>query len=166
MRLFCSSLFIILTILQSNLIYAEATEETNQITSFMIGLQTDVPKQAVELWILGVKNRSGVVQYAELSPSLQEKTKKSFQKNGWVTGQSSPWIDNFQFDKVENINNVKQRYTISYDILTSFKKIGKGKKFITVEKNSELGRNNWFISDIKTKDNQWEAFTPAETLIK
>ncbi|WP_044784556.1 hypothetical protein [Bacillus thuringiensis] len=165
MRLFCYSLFIILTILQFNPVHAESTEETAKITSFMTGLQTEIPKQAVELWILGVKNRSGAVQYAELSPLLQKQTKKNFQKSGWVTGQSSPWIDNFHFDKVEIISNTKQEYTLSYDILTSFKKLGKGKKFITVEKNPTSGRDNWFISNIKTKKNQWEAFTPAETLI-
>jgi len=32
--------------------------------SFMTGLMVTEPKQAVELWISGVINRSGAVQYA------------------------------------------------------------------------------------------------------
>ena len=54
--------------------FAETNSLENQITSFMTGLQPETPKQAVELWILGVKNRSGAVQYALLSPSLKKQT--------------------------------------------------------------------------------------------
>ena len=71
MRILYSFLLVLVIILQANPAEAEKTKETNQITSFITGLQTENPKQAVELWILGVKNRSGAVQYAVLSPSLQ-----------------------------------------------------------------------------------------------
>ena len=50
----------------------------SQLMSFMTGLMVTEPKQAVELWIFGVNNRSGAVQYAMLSPSLQEKTRSKF----------------------------------------------------------------------------------------
>ena len=48
----------------------------SQLLSFMTGLHVGEPKQAVELWILGVNNRSGAVQYAMLSlasKTIQEK---------------------------------------------------------------------------------------------
>ena len=45
----------------------------SQLNSFIYGLQPRTPEQAVELWILGVENRSGAVQYAVLPPSLQRK---------------------------------------------------------------------------------------------
>lgn len=166
MRILYSFLLVLVIILQANPAEAEKTKETNQITSFITGLQTENPKQAVELWLLGVKNRSGAVQYAVLSPLLQKQTEGEFKKNGWVTGQSSPWINNFQINKVTNINNNKKEYTLSYDILTSYKKLGKGEKIITVEKNPSSGRTNWFISNIKTKKNPWEAYTPAEVITK
>ncbi|MBS4193174.1 hypothetical protein KHA94_24055 [Bacillus sp. FJAT-49705] len=35
----------------------------SKLMSFMTGLHVGEPKQAVELWILGVNNRSGAVQY-------------------------------------------------------------------------------------------------------
>ncbi|USK32550.1 hypothetical protein LIT25_18380 [Bacillus sp. F19] len=126
----------------------------------------DTPKQALQLWILGVKNRSGAVQYAMLSPSLRQKTRKQFEQRSWGTGQSSPWVDNFRIVKAKKINDAKMQYTISYDLLTSYANFSKGQKVITIERNPEPYRTNWLITEISTDYNQWEAFTPAETLIK
>lgn len=137
-----------------------------QLMSFMAGLHVGEPKQAVELWVLGVNNRSGAVQYAMLSPSLQKQSKRKFEQNHWVTGQSSPWVSNFRLTKVEKLNESRMRYTVKYDLETSYEDFGSGQKIIIVEKNLEPFRENWFISSITTKYNQWEAFTPAETVLK
>lgn len=51
-------------------------------------------------------------------------------------------------------------------LLTSYAKFGRGQKVITVERNPEPHRTNWLITEILTNYNEWEAFTPAETLIK
>jgi hypothetical protein len=45
----------------------------------MTGFHVGEPKQAVELWILGVNNRSGAVQYAMSSPSLQKQSRRKFE---------------------------------------------------------------------------------------
>lgn len=140
--------------------------ESQRILSFITGLQPDTPKQAVELWILGVKNRSGAVQYVLLSPSLQKQTRKQFEQRLWGTGQSSPWIDNVRIEKVKKISGGKIQYTIAYNLLTSNGNFGRGQKIITVEKNLEPFRKNWFITNITTKYNPYEAFTPAETVVK
>ncbi|SFB11637.1 hypothetical protein SAMN04488577_3790 [Bacillus sp. cl95] len=86
-------LLIAIILLQNNSTYAGKEKnplESQIITSFMTGLQVEDPKQAVELWILGVNNRSGAVQFAMLSPSLQQKTRKQFEQRGWVTGVIKP----------------------------------------------------------------------------
>ena len=137
-----------------------------QLMSFNNGLHVGEPKQAVELWILGVKNRSGAVQYAMLSPSLQKQSKKKFEETHWVTGGSSPWVSNFRLTKVEKLNESRMRYTVKYDLKASYANFGSWQKIITVEKNIEPFREYWFISSITTKYNQWEAFTPAETVLK
>lgn len=62
------------------------TSMENQLSSFISGLQPKNPKQAVELWILGIENRSGAVQYAVLSPSLQKITRKQFEKTVGLLG--------------------------------------------------------------------------------
>ncbi|WP_245976804.1 hypothetical protein [Oceanobacillus arenosus] len=136
-----------------------------QLMSFMNGLMVGEPKQAVELWILGVNNRSGAVQYAMLSPSLQKQSRRKFEETRWVTGQSSPSVSNFRFTKVEKLSESKMRYTVKYDLWASYGDFGGGQKIIIVEKNLEPFREYWFISSIKTKYNQWEAFTPAETVL-
>jgi hypothetical protein len=169
MRLwFLTLLFSIMILSHINPTFAETDTKSleNQITSFMSGLRAETPKQAIELWILGVKNRSGAVQFAMLSPSLQKHTRKQFEKSSWGTGQSSPWVDNFRFVRVNKANSTKYQYTVTYDLLTSFAKVGGGQKVITVEKNPEPDSTNWFITEIITKYNQSEAFTPAETVIK
>ncbi|MFT9820585.1 hypothetical protein [Lysinibacillus sp. NPDC056185] len=137
-----------------------------QLMSFMAGLHVQEPKQAVDLWILGVNNRSGAVQYAMLSPSLQKQSWGKFEQAHWVTGQSSPWVSNFRLTKVEKLSESKMRYTVKYDLETSYANFGSGQKIITVEKNLEPFKEYWFISSITTKYNQWEAFTPAETVLK
>ena len=60
----------------------------SKITSFMMGLRPDTPEKAVELWILGVKNRSGAVQFSLLSPSLQETNKEGIRTFGVILGTS------------------------------------------------------------------------------
>jgi len=138
----------------------------SQLLSFMTGLHVGEPKQAVELWILGVNNRSGAVQYAMLSPSLQNQSKSKFEQTHWVTGQSSPWVSNFRFTKVETLSESRIRYTVKYDLETSYANFGSRQKIITVEKNLEPFKEYWFISSITTKYNQYEAFTPGETILK
>ncbi|PID23211.1 hypothetical protein CSV61_01815 [Sporosarcina sp. P3] len=62
----------------------------SQLRSFVYGLQTRTPLQTVELWILGLQNRSGAVQHAVLSPALQERTEKQFVQNKMVTWTNYP----------------------------------------------------------------------------
>ncbi|MEW9672061.1 hypothetical protein [Ammoniphilus sp. 3BR4] len=142
-------------------------EQASMVDSFLSGLEAETPKQAVELWILGVKNRSGAVQYATLSPNLKQKTRYQFEKRSWGTGQSSPWVDNVRIIKEEKISDNKVKYTIEYDLLTSnWKWDKKGQKVITVEKNPNRITPHWYITEITTKYNEWEAFTPAEIVIR
>lgn len=152
-----------------NHVYAEANtfqKPQQLIPSFLSGLQAESPKQTIELWILGVKNRSGAVQYATLSPYLQEKSKNQFEEKGWGTGQSSPWADKFSIVKEEKIDGFKKQYTIEYGLYGSnWAWDKKGEKIITVEKNPKRAKT-WYITQIKTKYNEYEAFTPAETVIR
>ncbi|KEK11643.1 hypothetical protein EP18_10815 [Lysinibacillus sphaericus] len=133
---------------------------------FMTGLMVTEPKQAVEFWILGVNNRSGAVQYAMLSPALRKQSRSKFEQTHWITGQSSPSVSNFSFIKVEKVSESKMRCTVKYDLLASYRDFGGGEKIIIVEKNLNPFKEYWFISSITTKYNQWEAFTPAETVLK
>ncbi|WP_336822713.1 hypothetical protein [Sporosarcina sp. USHLN248] len=144
----------------------QLTPLESQLMSFLNGLMVGEPKQAVELWIVGVNNRSGSVQYAMLSPSLRKQSRSKFEETHWITGQSSPSVTNFRITKVEKLNESKMRYTVKYDLWASYGDFGGGEKIIIVEKNLEPFKEYWFISSITTKFNPWEAFTPAETVLK
>lgn len=144
----------------------QLTPLESQLMSFMTGLMVTEPKQAVELWIFGVNNRSGAVQYAMLSPSLRKQSRRKFEQTHWITGQSSPSVSNFRFIKVEKLSESKMRYTVKYDLWASYGDFGGGQKIIILEKNLEPFKENWFISSITTEYNPWEAFTPAETVLK
>ena len=144
----------------------QLTPLESQLMSFMTGLMVTEPKQAVELWILGVNNRSGAVQYAMLSPSLRKQSRGKFEETHWITGQSSPSVSNFHFTKVEKLSEFKMRFTVKYDLWASYGDFGGGQKIIIVEKNLEPFKEYWFISSITTKYNQSEAFTPGETVLK
>lgn len=113
-----------------------------------------------------MENRSGAVQYAVLSPSLQKRTRKQFEESGWVTGQSSPWVANVHLVKVNKISDTKVQFTVAYDLLTSYANFGKGHKVITVEKNPTPYWINWYITKIITTYFPNEAVTPAETVSK
>jgi len=142
------------------------TVKSTIIDSFMSGLEAQTPKQAVELWILGVTNHSGAVQYATLSPDLQEKTKIEFEKIGWQTGQSSPWLENIRIVKEEKMNQNTYRYTLEYDLVSpDWQWDKKGEKIITVEKNPERIKH-WYITKILSNYNKYEAFTPGEKVTK
>ncbi|HJF31615.1 MAG TPA: hypothetical protein K8V56_07535 [Sporosarcina psychrophila] len=144
----------------------QLTPLESQLMSFMTGLMVTEPKQAVELWLFGVNGRSGAVQYAMLSASLRKQSRSKFEQTHWITGQSSPSVSNFRFTKVEKLSESKMRYTVKYDLWASYRDFDSGQKIIIVEKNLEPFREYWFISSITTKYNQWEAFTPAETVLK
>lgn len=138
------------------------SERGTMVESFMSGLEPQTPKQAVELWILGVNNQSGAIQYATLSPNLQKKTKIEFEKKGWGTGKSSPWLENIRFIKEEEINSTTMEYTLEYDLVsTDWQWNKKGRKFITVEKNPDRIKH-WYITKITSNYNKYEPFTPAE----
>jgi len=57
-------------------------------------------------------------------------------------------------------------FTINYDLRSSHKNFGTGQKEITLEKNPATDKRTWFITKIVTKYIEFEAVTPAETVIK
>lgn len=144
----------------------QLTPIESKLMSFLNGLMVTEPKQAVELWILGVNNRSGAVQYAMLAPALRKQSRSKFEETHWITGQSSPSVSNFRFTNVEKLSETQMRYTVVYDLFASYGDFGGGQKMITVEKNLEPFVEYWFITSILTENNKWEAFTPAETVVK
>jgi hypothetical protein len=67
-----------------------------------------------EQWAAAVKDRDGNAQYALMTRALQEQVHDAFEGLGWVTGTSSPWVENY---KVEALGDGGVRVT--FELATS-----------------------------------------------
>jgi hypothetical protein len=131
-----------------------------QIDSLTNAVITPDPKEAVNTWIKGVKTRSGALQYAIMSPELQQNTYNEFSQNFWVTGGSSPKMANEQLQD-ETLSDIKVKYTLTYDLKDSSGIVGKSNRTVTVEKD---GNDHWFVTGITTTDKS-DILTPGVKVI-
>ncbi|SHI51399.1 copper amine oxidase N-terminal domain-containing protein [Lutispora thermophila] len=101
----------------------------------------------VKTWAEGVKIRNGVLQYTLMSPELQKQMYDYFVSMGWVTGTSSPWVENYEI--TEKYKSEKA-YTYEVDFIYTD---STGAKF--TEKQYITLRNfdgRWLISNIENAD--------------
>ncbi len=77
------------------------------------------PIKCANMWASGLKARSGAIQYSTLSKSLKKEYASKINEiaPNWVTGVSSPWVDNFCIVSVSKINN--DLYEIKMKISTA-----------------------------------------------
>lgn len=55
-----------------------------------------------EQWASAVKNRDGKAQYALMTKALQEQVRGEFEGLNWVTGTSSPWVEKYKVEALED----------------------------------------------------------------
>lgn len=79
------------------------------------------PEDAAAVWSNGVMNRSAALQYAVMSAMLKDEYAQQLNQtaSNWVTGLSSPWIDNYQIVKTEKISNSHYMIKILFSTATS-----------------------------------------------
>lgn len=147
----------------------DLTASGDELHLAQIGRFTDVQtgttaRRLAELWLQGVLARSGSLQYATLSPELQEASRPQFEEQLWGTGGSSPWLEHVVFQSEERLNDNQARFVVHYDLASSNWKWTGGIKEITVERYREEPLESWRITSIKTTFNEFEMFTPAETI--
>ncbi|MCM3270762.1 stalk domain-containing protein [Paenibacillus elgii] len=135
-----------------------------QIDRFMDVKRNTTARKLVELWLQGVRTRSGSLQYATLSPQLQQATFKTFENQYWGTGGSSPWIENVVIGSEEKVKDDLVRFVIEYDLASSNWHWSGGRKEITVERIQSSPYEEWQITSIHTKSNEYEIVTPSETV--
>lgn len=77
---------------------------------------------AADLWAKGVKSRNGILQYSIMDNQLKQKFKEEMVKNKnlcWITGTSSPWVENYKIINSKKIDNTNYQYTIKFQWVTS-----------------------------------------------
>lgn len=123
----------------------EVLEERIQELQNLVRPKTD--EEAIALWINGQQVRSGALQYAALSPQLQEEVRN--QAKGWVTGGSSPKIgEKVKIEKQQILNN-RIRYTIHLEEIAQGKVYSSLKQELVLEPYQLDGETYWHIIEVK-----------------
>jgi hypothetical protein len=99
------------------------------------------PEQAVETWAEGVKMRNGALQYAMLSPELKAEKKVEYESQGWVTGVSSPWVEDYEILSSEADSF---KYVVTFSLMSSTGSAGQTVAHVTVKQI----QGNWFIDKV------------------
>ncbi|HAN20111.1 MAG: hypothetical protein A2Y15_05460 [Clostridiales bacterium GWF2_36_10] len=105
------------------------------------------PEDVVLIWTNGLKQRNAALQYSLMSSDLKKDYANRLEKTApnWVTGMSSPWIENF---KITNTYSPNEDIIIYYLLISTATSTGPFEKYkakLTVE---HIG-NFWQITDIE-----------------
>jgi len=118
-----------------------------------------IPREAVEKWAKGVKERNGALQYAVLSPELKEQNLSGYESWGWVTGASSPWIEHYEIDKETMTGDGTWEYEVRFELADSTGTAGSAADKVAVRQYkadatlpSRHAEQNWYISQIYSDD--------------
>lgn len=80
------------------------------------------PEKTIDIWSNGLEKRSAALQYIVMIESLKEKYVKSLEENGydfWITGVSSPWVEDYEVLKTSKLSDDSYEYDIKYNTRTS-----------------------------------------------
>ena len=104
---------------------------------------------AVKLWADGVKQRNAAMQYAALSAVLRERYAKDLETTApnWVTGVSSPWVDDYRVDWLESAGSEK-RSQIHFFFVTSDGPAQEMKAELSLDQRGD----NWYITSLNLEE--------------
>lgn len=101
-------------------------------------------QQAIESWSQALKERNGAVQYAYLANPLRATYYFKMKELNWVTGGSSPWIDQYKITKEKKIGEHRFEFDLEFVVTNSSKETKKEKGKATVQ----LEQGKWVVSHI------------------
>lgn len=116
----------------------------SQVNLLQKALAPTTPREAIEKWATGVKERNGALQYTMLSPKLKEQRLYSYESCRWVTGTSSPWVERYEIVKETQTGDGVWEYEVKFELATSTGPAGSGLHKIVVKQYEQ----NWYISQI------------------
>lgn len=105
------------------------------------------PEKTIDIWSNGLKERSAALQYIVMTESLKENYEKSLEKNGydfWITGVSSPWVEDYELLKTNKLSDDAYEYDIKYNTRTSE---GKYNFLVTLKLIKE--GDFWKVAEVK-----------------
>lgn len=111
-----------------------------------VGVST--PLQAADVWAQGLKKRSAALQYAVMSNKLKIEYEDKLKDTApnWVTGISSPWINNYEIVRAKEITPKKYEVEILFSTMTSAGPFGDYNAVLTIQQFGDF----WRITNIST----------------
>ncbi len=76
-------------------------------------------QEAAEKWAAAVQARNGAAQFAVLAPELRTQTRSLFEALMWVTGTSSPWVEDYQIAGQRPLSGTKVQFEVRFRLATS-----------------------------------------------
>lgn len=117
-------------------------------------------EKTAEIWASGVISRNAAIQYSVMTQKLKDVYAKQLENSfpNWVTGVSSPWIENYQIIQSENPEINVFMYQLRFFLKTSAGPAGNYNAVITVNKEGDY----WRITDILTDEELYDytGYTP------
>lgn len=123
-----------------------------QVALLENSVAANTPREAVETWAKGVKERNGALQYAILSPELREQKRNNYESCGWVTGVSSPWIKDYHIVSESKTSDDAWTYDVKYSWETSSGTSEDSLCTIIVKQYEQNGYKKWCISQVLDRD--------------
>ena len=102
------------------------------------------PDEAVVKWADGVKMRNGALQFAVMSEELREQKLEDFSSLRWVTGTSSPWIEQYEITEQSQTSDGSWQYKVKFALKTSTGDAGLTVAEVLVKQHE----NVWLIDQI------------------
>lgn len=114
------------------------------------------PEAAARVWIMGVVSRSAALQYAVMTPSLQDEYARQLEEDriNWVVGVSSPWIESAQIVWIRRAGEDTYACCVSFGMYTSTGPAGTLGAALTIVRDGDF----WRISAVAA-DSRLENYT-------
>lgn len=111
-------------------------------------LAAESPKEAVQTFAKGLKNRNGALQYAMMSKKMREEIGNNYAANRWQTGSSSPWYASITVN--EGVHNEDGTWLFElHGVLTDSTNQQEDRHF-SIKALKE--NNRWVVEEVQGKD--------------
>lgn len=123
---------------------SDASSMKRQVDLLVQALAPSSAQQAATTWAKGIAERNGALQYAVWSPELREQQGNALAELGWVTGTSSPWVQQYDVQNEVKLDESTYSYDVVFSYATSTGPAGQGSVYVTVKKYDD----HWLIDNI------------------
>lgn len=128
----------------------QATERFNlQIRLLEQAIAPTSAQEAASKWAKALSDRNGAYQFALFTEAYKKTTQPYFEYEGWITGGSSPWVNDFEIKEEKKVDQSTYTFKIEFNLHSSTGFYGKESATITVKKVKE----NWYINKAELPSN-------------